>query len=57
MLVNQRCRDGGTLLTHGVSDFRQAGLKRQKLNFGALNPCVAICRFMQLYECHSALIL
>ena len=41
----------------GVSDFRQAGLKRQELNFGALNPRVAICRFVQLYERHGTLIL
>jgi hypothetical protein len=40
-----------------VSDFGKAGLKRQMLNFGALNPRVAICRFVQLYECHSAFIL
>jgi hypothetical protein len=38
-----------------VSDFRKAGLKRQVLNFGALDPDVAICRFMQLYEGHSPL--
>jgi hypothetical protein len=39
------------------SDFRQAGLKRQELNFGALDPRVAICRFVQLYESHGAFIL
>jgi len=39
------------------SDFRQAGLKRQQLNFGALDPGVAIRRFVQLYECHGTLIL
>jgi hypothetical protein len=44
---------------HGadVSDFREVGLKRQELNFGALNPYVAICHFMQLYERHSSFIL
>jgi len=40
-----------------VSDFRQAGLKRKVLNFCALNPCVAVCRFVQLYESHGAFIL
>jgi hypothetical protein len=44
------CRDAD------VSNFRKAWLKRQVLNFGALDPYVAICRFMQLYKCHSAFI-
>ena len=43
---------------HGadVSHFRKAGLNRQFLNFGTLDPDMAICRPMQLYECHSSLI-
>ena len=40
-----------------ISDFRKAGLERQVLNFGALNACVPICRFVQLYECHRAFVL
>ena len=40
-----------------LSDFRKAGLKRQALNFGALNACMAIRRFVQLYECRSAFVL
>ena len=39
-----------------VSDFREARLKRQALNFRALDPYVAICRFMELYKCHSTFI-
>ena len=33
-----------------VSDFRKAWLKRQVLNFGALDPDVAVCRSVQLYK-------
>jgi hypothetical protein len=40
-----------------VSYSRKAGLKRQELNIGALNPNVSICRFMQLYECRNSFIL
>jgi hypothetical protein len=39
-----------------VSDFRKAGLKRQVLNFGALDPDVTIRRFVELYNCHSSFI-
>ena len=39
-----------------VSDFRQAGLNRQLLNFGAFDPGVAICRSMQLYKCRSSFV-
>jgi hypothetical protein len=38
------------------SDFPKARLKRQVLNFGSLNPNVAIRRFTQPYKCHSSLI-
>ncbi len=37
-----------------TSDFRKAWLKRQVLNFGPLDPNVAICRFMKRYKCHSS---
>jgi len=40
-----------------ISDFRKVGLKRQVLNFGALNAYMAIGRFVQLYESHGAFIL
>ena len=36
-----------------VSDFCKAGLKRQVLNFRALDPHVAVGRFMELYKCRS----
>jgi hypothetical protein len=38
------------------SDFRKARLKRQMLNFGSLDPNVAISRFVQLYKSNSAFI-
>jgi hypothetical protein len=38
------------------SDFRKVWLKRQVLNFGTLDPNVAICRFVQLYKRHSSFI-
>jgi hypothetical protein len=38
------------------SDFPKAGLNRQFLNLGTLDPDVAICRSMQLYECHGSFI-
>jgi hypothetical protein len=39
------------------SNFRKAWLKRQVLNFGVLDPDVAVCRLMQLYKCRSSFIL
>ena len=40
-----------------VSDFRKAGLNCQFFNVSALNPDVAICRFVQLYKCLNSFIL
>ncbi len=37
-----------------TSDFRKAWLNCQVLNFGTLDPNVAICRFMKRYKCHSS---
>lgn len=40
--------------TH-ASDFRKVRLKRQVLDFGPLDPNVAVCRSMKLYEGHASL--
>jgi len=48
---------GGESQDECRSDFRKIRLKRQALNFGALNPYVTIRRLMQLYECHASFIL
>ena len=43
-------------MPHPYSHFRKAGLKRQVLNFGTLNPNVAIRRFMQLNKCLNSFV-